>query len=87
MIVDDGVVRFDLHRHERGAPTGTVLLLPPHIAHTGRSGSAAGSFSCFFSTVFSSDGAELARWAADGSGFAGDIFDIASRRVDSEEAP
>ena len=25
-----------------GAPTGTVLLLPPHIAHTGRSGSAAG---------------------------------------------
>ena len=32
MIVDDGVVRYDLHRHEHGAPTGTVLL-PPHIAH------------------------------------------------------
>jgi AraC-like DNA-binding protein len=42
MIVDDGAVRYDLHRHERGAPTGTVLLLPPHIAHTGRAGSAHG---------------------------------------------
>jgi AraC-like DNA-binding protein len=42
MVVDDGVVRYDLHRHEHGAPTGTVLLLPPHIAHTGRAGSAHG---------------------------------------------
>ena len=42
MIVDDGVVRYDLHRHEHGAPTGTVLLLPPHIAHTGRSATAHG---------------------------------------------
>jgi AraC-like DNA-binding protein len=42
MIVDDGVVRYDLHRHERGAPTGTVLLLPPHIAHTGRAATDRG---------------------------------------------
>jgi AraC-like DNA-binding protein len=42
MVVDDGVIRYDLHRHEHGAPTGTVLLLPPHIAHTGRAASAAG---------------------------------------------
>lgn len=42
MVVDDGAVRYDLHRHERGAPRGTVLLLPPHIAHTGRSGTAGG---------------------------------------------
>ncbi len=42
MIVDDGVVRYDLHRHEHGAPTGTVLLLPPHIAHTGRSATPHG---------------------------------------------
>ena len=42
MIVDDGAVRYDLHRHERGAGAGTVLLLPPHIAHTGRAGGAQG---------------------------------------------
>lgn len=42
MVVDDGVVRYDLHRHEHGAPTGTVLLLPPHIAHTGRSATPHG---------------------------------------------
>ena len=41
MIVDDGVMRYDLHRHERGAPTGPFLLLPPHIAHTGRSATPA----------------------------------------------
>jgi AraC-like DNA-binding protein len=42
MVVDDGVIRYDLHRHEHGAPTGTVLLLPPHISHTGRSATAHG---------------------------------------------
>jgi AraC-like DNA-binding protein len=42
MVVDDGVVRCDLHRHEYGAPAGTVLLLPPHIAHTGRGATVAG---------------------------------------------
>jgi hypothetical protein len=42
MIVDDGVVRYDLHRHERGAPSGTVVLLPPDIAHTDRSATPAG---------------------------------------------
>ena len=42
MIVDAGAIRYDLHRHERGAATGSVVLLPPHIAHTGRSGSASG---------------------------------------------
>jgi AraC-like DNA-binding protein len=42
MIVDDGAIRYDLHRHERGAATGTVVLLPPHVAHTGRAGTASG---------------------------------------------
>ncbi len=42
MVVDDGAIRYDLHRHERGAPAGTVVLLPPHIAHTGRAGTATG---------------------------------------------
>jgi AraC-like DNA-binding protein len=42
MIVDDGAVRYDLHRHERGAPSGTVVLLPPDIAHTDRSATPAG---------------------------------------------
>ena len=42
MVVDAGAIRYDLHRHERGAAAGSVVLLPPHIAHTGRSGTATG---------------------------------------------
>ncbi|WP_241779831.1 helix-turn-helix domain-containing protein [Streptomyces natalensis] len=35
LIVDDGAVRYDLNRHERGTPHGTVSLLPPQVPHNG----------------------------------------------------
>jgi len=35
LIVDDGAVRYDLDRHERGTPRGTVSLLPPQVPHNG----------------------------------------------------
>ncbi|GAA2537829.1 helix-turn-helix transcriptional regulator [Pseudonocardia hydrocarbonoxydans] len=37
LVVDEGAIRYDLDRHEHGATRPTVTLLPPHIAHTGRS--------------------------------------------------
>ena len=36
LLVDDGAIRYDLHRHEHGALRPAVTLLPPHVAHTGR---------------------------------------------------
>ena len=42
LIVDDGAVRYDLHRHEHGALGETVTLLPPHVPHNGRAATAAG---------------------------------------------
>lgn len=35
LIVDDGAVRYDLDRHERGAFGDLVTLLPPHVPHNG----------------------------------------------------
>ncbi|MFI1016126.1 AraC family transcriptional regulator [Streptomyces sp. NPDC020965] len=35
LIVDDGAVRYDLDRHQRGTPGDTVSLLPPHVPHNG----------------------------------------------------
>ncbi|WKX71311.1 AraC family transcriptional regulator [Streptomyces sp. XD-27] len=35
LIVDDGAVRYDLNRHERGTPHDTVSLLPPQVPHNG----------------------------------------------------
>ncbi|MDJ0385591.1 AraC family transcriptional regulator [Streptomyces sp. G-G2] len=35
LIVDDGEVRYDLDRYERGTPSDTVSLLPPHVPHNG----------------------------------------------------
>jgi len=35
LIVDDGAVRYDLDRHQRGTPNDTVSLLPPHVPHNG----------------------------------------------------
>jgi AraC-like DNA-binding protein len=35
LIVDDGAVRYDLDRHEHGAPHDMVTLLPPHVPHNG----------------------------------------------------
>jgi AraC-like DNA-binding protein len=41
-LVDEGVVRYDLDRHARGAALPMVSVLPPHIVHDGRPGSAMG---------------------------------------------
>ncbi|MFJ5226243.1 AraC family transcriptional regulator [Streptomyces sp. NPDC088400] len=35
LIVDDGAVRYNLDRHERGTPNDTVSLLPPQVPHNG----------------------------------------------------
>jgi len=37
LIVDAGVVRYDLDRHEHGALRSQVTLLPPGVPHDGRS--------------------------------------------------
>jgi AraC-like DNA-binding protein len=42
LIVDAGMVRYDLHRHEHGARTDLVTLLPPHVPHNGASATALG---------------------------------------------
>ncbi|THA34475.1 AraC family transcriptional regulator [Streptomyces sp. A1277] len=35
LLVDEGMVRYDLDRHEHGVLTHTVTLLPPHVPHNG----------------------------------------------------
>lgn len=42
LVVDAGVVAYDLHRHEHGALRDLVTLLPPHVPHDGRSVTDAG---------------------------------------------
>jgi AraC-like DNA-binding protein len=42
LIVDDGMVRYDLHRREHGALAQFVTLLPPQVPHNGRAATAAG---------------------------------------------
>ena len=37
LLVDEGVVRYDLDRHEHGAMRSLVTLLPPNVPHDGRS--------------------------------------------------
>ncbi|MFI5891426.1 AraC family transcriptional regulator [Actinoplanes sp. NPDC051513] len=37
LILDDGVVHYDLENHERGAFGDLVTLLPPHVPHNGSS--------------------------------------------------
>jgi AraC-like DNA-binding protein len=37
LIVDDGMVRYDLDRHEHDGRQQVVTLLPPHVPHNGRS--------------------------------------------------
>lgn len=37
LLVDTGSVRYDLDHHEHGALGDRVTLLPPHVAHDGRS--------------------------------------------------
>jgi AraC-like DNA-binding protein len=42
LIVDDGVIRYDLDRHEHGAIAAEVTLLPPHVPHDGRAATPHG---------------------------------------------
>lgn len=42
LIVDAGMIRYDLHRHEHGALHGAVTLLPPQVPHNGRAATTAG---------------------------------------------
>jgi len=42
LIVDTGVVAFELEHHEHGALRTLVTLLPPHVPHDGRSIDARG---------------------------------------------
>lgn len=42
LLVDDGVVAYDLDRHRYGALGGLVTLLPPHVPHDGRAATAGG---------------------------------------------
>ncbi|MCZ2820165.1 AraC family transcriptional regulator [Modestobacter sp. VKM Ac-2977] len=42
LLVDDGVVRYDLDRHAHGASRAEVTLLPPGVPHDGRSQSPDG---------------------------------------------
>jgi AraC-like DNA-binding protein len=42
LIVDDGVIRYDIDRHERGVVQPVVALLPPDVPHDGRAATSAG---------------------------------------------
>jgi AraC-like DNA-binding protein len=42
LIVDTGLVSFDLDRHRHGATPSLVTLLPPHVPHDGKAASPAG---------------------------------------------
>ncbi|WP_278259816.1 AraC family ligand binding domain-containing protein [Nocardioides convexus] len=42
LLVDEGTVRYDLGRHERATARARVTVLPPHVAHDGRSVEAGG---------------------------------------------
>lgn len=42
LIVDDGMVRYDLSHHEHAALKQSVTLLPPHVPHNGCAATAAG---------------------------------------------
>jgi AraC-like DNA-binding protein len=41
-IVDDGAIRYDLHREHRSALPSMVSILPPHVVHDGRGATADG---------------------------------------------
>jgi len=42
LIIDDGVVRYDLDRHEHRALDRIITLLPPQVPHNGRAATPAG---------------------------------------------
>ena len=57
LIVDDGVIRYDLDRHQHGAVAAEVTLLPPHVPHDGRAATRHG----FRKRVLYLDGSWLPR--------------------------
>lgn len=42
LVVDEGTVRYDLERHEHATERSRVTLLPPYVAHDGRSVTPSG---------------------------------------------
>lgn len=42
LIVDDGLIGYDLDRHEHAAQASQVTLLPPHVAHDGHAATRRG---------------------------------------------
>lgn len=42
LLVDAGMVRYDLERHEHGVRRSLVTVLPPYVAHDGRSATPGG---------------------------------------------
>jgi len=42
LVVDDGVIGYDLDRHDHTALRSGVTLLPPHVVHDGRALTATG---------------------------------------------
>jgi AraC-like DNA-binding protein len=42
LIVDTGMIRYDLDRHEHGALDQAVTLLPPRVPHNGRAATSSG---------------------------------------------
>jgi AraC-like DNA-binding protein len=44
LVLDAGQVAYELDRHERGADRRQVTVLPPHVAHDGRSARAGRRF-------------------------------------------
>jgi len=41
-IVDEGAIRYELHRRRRGADPAMVSVLPPHVVHDGRPATSGG---------------------------------------------
>ena len=44
LVIDSGAVRYDLDKHHRAADTRRVTVLPPFVAHDGRSATAGRGF-------------------------------------------
>jgi len=42
LLIDQGLVRYDLDHHEHGAPQSSLTLLPPDVPHDGRSAQPGG---------------------------------------------
>ena len=44
MLLDEGLVTYDLDRHEHAATTAALTLLPPHVPHDGRAAAPGEGF-------------------------------------------